>query len=171
MPHKNFRVLEVGPGTGVFTRRIVDRMQGQGSLDLCEINALFVERLKQYIQTEATFTALRSRIRIMQMDPRELPGEHQYDTIISGLPFNNFSPEEVFSFLQHFRKLLRPGGTLAFFEYIAIRRLQYPFCGRQRRHSLGRIAKLVKTYAGEYQIDQHLVALNVPPARVRILQF
>ena len=51
----------------------------------------------------------------------DLPADEPYDLIISGLPLNNFSVADVERILEVMHRLLRPGGTLSFFEYIAIR--------------------------------------------------
>ena len=47
------RILEVGPGTGAVTRRIVPRMAADDTLDLVEMNAEFVARLRQCFRDES----------------------------------------------------------------------------------------------------------------------
>ena len=166
-----FRVLEVGPGTGPFTAAAAKRMDGNGRLDLWEINPEFVTVLKGRLERERCFLKMGTRIRLHQGDVRELAGRQTYDAVLSGLPFNNFSPQEVRGFLEHFRKLLKPGGALAYFEYVAIRKLQAPFVSRERRQRLKGITQVVREFAAAHQVRQHIVPLNLPPARVRHLLF
>ena len=45
-------ILEVGPGTGAVTRRIVGGMNGGDRLDMVELNDSFVARLQERFQTE-----------------------------------------------------------------------------------------------------------------------
>jgi hypothetical protein len=78
---------------------------------------------------------------------------------------------EVRELLGHFRGLMKPHGTLTFFEYVGIRKLQAPFVGPQRRQHLKEVGRVVKEFAREYQFEDEIVTLNLPPARVRHLRF
>lgn len=166
-----FRVLEVGPGTGPFTREAAKRLSRSGHLDLYEISALFSEHLERLIQEDTTFKSMQGRVKVYCADVREVPAEPVYDAVISGLPFNNFTPAEVRQFLEHLSAVLKPGGTLTFFEYFAIRRLQLPFVSAHRRSNLREIGKVVKEFAKKHQFKQRIVPLNILPARVRHLRF
>lgn len=168
---EDYRVLEVGPGTGSFTTELAKRMGGHGHLELWEINPEFVARLQRRLDEEPRFRAQRSRIELIRGDVMQLPGRPTYDAIVSGLPFSNFTSEEVRGFLEHFRALLKPGGTLSYFEYAFMRRLQQPFCGQTRRTRLRGVARVVREFSRNYQINQRIVPINLPPARVRHLQF
>ena len=168
---EGFRVLEVGPGTGPVTREIVRRMDGRGHLELWEISAHFCEFLKAMTRREASFQRMGDRITVNQGDVREHRERHAYDAIISGLPFNCFSAEEVRGFLEHFRVLLKPGGTLSWFEYVGIRKLQAPFVSAQRRAQLRGIHEVTHEFARKHQYGQHIIPVNFPPARVRHLRF
>lgn len=168
---KHFRVLEVGPGTGPFTAALAKRMNGQGQLDLWEINPDFVAHLRRRIDSDAAFASMRHNIHLHQGDIRDLPAQPTFDAIVSGLPFNNFSAEEVRGFLEHFRSLLKLGGTLSYFEYVAIRRLQAPFVGKERRTRLKGISDVVETFSRAHQVKSIIVPINIPPARVRHLCF
>jgi phospholipid N-methyltransferase len=95
-----------------------------------------------------------------------LPQERPFDLIISGLPLNNFAVAEVEAILDIFARLIAPGGTLSFFEYIAIRRVKALVsgqAGRQRLRGIG--AALRRTLEGR-EIKRDWVWPNVPPAWV-----
>jgi phospholipid N-methyltransferase len=108
---------------------------------------------------------------VHQGDVRHLKEEHTYDAIISGLPFNCFTPGEVRGFIEHFRFLLKPGGTLTWFEYVGIRKLQAPFVSPARRAQLRAIHEVTHEFVGRHQFNEHIIPVNLPPARVRHLRF
>jgi phospholipid N-methyltransferase len=167
----SYRVLEVGPGTGPFTRAVAQRLALHGHLDLYEISAMFAEHLEESIAQDDCFKPLRGRVRVFCADVREVQAKPVYDAVISGLPFNNFTPAEVRQFLEHLSAVLKPNGTLTFFEYFGIRRLQTPFVSPKRRSNLREIRAVVKEFAKKHQFKENIVPLNLPPARVRHFRF
>ena len=166
-----FHVLEVGPGTGPFSAEIAAHMNGRGRLHIWEINSKFVEHLQERIDTEACFQLMRPNIELRLGNVLEHQAPKAYDAIVSGLPFNNFTPEDVRQFFEHFKMLLKPGGTLSFFEYVGVRPLQKPFVSKSRRERVQKIADVVDEYASAHQFEQQIVLVNMPPARVRHLRF
>ena len=166
-----FSVLEVGAGTGPFSAMIASRMNGRGRFHIYEINPKFMDHLKARIDREPCFQAMRPRIELHLGNVLEHQAPKTYDVIVSGLPFNNFTPEEVRTFFEHFRALAKPGGTLSFFEYVGVRPLQQPFVGKQRRTRVKQVAEVVEEFARAYQFDQEIVIVNMPPARIRHLRF
>ncbi len=116
------RILEVGPGTGAVTRRIIAAMRPGDTIDLVELNVSFVRKLEEHFQNDPHFRSVADRSRIINRPVQDLPVQQKYDLIVSGLPLNNFSVELVESILEKLTRLLKSGGTLSFFEYIAVRR-------------------------------------------------
>ncbi len=174
IPHPlpdEFRVLEVGPGTGPVTREIVRRMDGRGRLELWEVSADFCEFLKGLAAREPAFQKMSGRIAVNHGDVRNFKEPAACDAIISGLPFNCFTPDEVRGFIEHFKFLLKPGGTLTWFEYVGIRNLQAPFVSAARRSQLRNIHAVEHEFIRRHQFDEHVIAANLPPARVRHLRF
>ena len=167
----DYRVLEVGPGTGPFTKQVAKRLSLNGHFDLYEISDIFSEHLERLIRRDKALKRMGDRVNIYCADVLELPPKPIYDAVISGLPFNNFTPDQVRIFLEHFGAVLKPGGTLTFFEYFAIRRLQAPFVSQKRRSNLREIGKVVREFAKKHQFRQSIVPLNLLPARVRHLRF
>lgn len=165
------RVLEVGAGTGAFTCEIAKRLMHDGHLTVYEINPDFVHHLRNRMIKEPEFQALGKRVELVEGDILKLEQKQHFDAIVSGLPFNNFTPEEVHGFLEHFKSLLKPGGTLTFFEYFGIRPIQMPFVGKEKRTRLKAIAKVVNKFVKDHQFHQRVVPLNLPPARARHFRF
>ncbi len=160
------RILEVGPGTGAATRQIAAVMQPADRLDLVEVNAQFVRRLRELLRTDPRLAAAAERVRVLHSRIEDLPRAERYDLIVSGLPLNNFSVAEVDTILRGLGELARPGAVLSFFEYIAIRRMKAVAAGRAERERLGGIARLLQDLLRGREIRREAVWLNIPPAWV-----
>ena len=132
------RVLEVGPGTGAVTSHIVRALGPNDRLDLVELNDEFVRRLNERFAGEAPFCQAAGQCRVLHCPVEELPLGEPYDLIISGLPLNNFSVAAVEGLLAAMRGLLKPGGKLTFFEYIAIRQARALVSGTSERQAAAR---------------------------------
>jgi phospholipid N-methyltransferase len=164
------RILEVGPGTGSVTSQILRQLLPSDHLDLVELNSHFIDVLTGRFDKEWNFWRHREQVRLIHAPLENLPVEEQYDFIISGLPLNNFAPEQVRTIYQAFGKLLKPGGTLSYFEYVFIRHLKRPFSNQRERLRLYRVGRIVGEYIRDFQIRKQHVFVNVPPAMVRHLR-
>ncbi|OHB66068.1 MAG: hypothetical protein A2V70_04350 [Planctomycetes bacterium RBG_13_63_9] len=160
------RILEVGPGTGAVTSRIVPALTPEDQLDLVELNDSFVERLRDRFRNDPAFQPVADRVRVMHCRIEDLPGDDTYDLIISGLPLNNFSVVDVKRILARLTDLLKTGGTLSFFEYIAIRRARALLSGRAERARLRGIGQAMRAVLSKHEIRCDWIWPNVPPAWV-----
>lgn len=163
------RILEVGAGTGAVTRFISRAMGPDDRLDLVELNASFAQSLRTMLHDDPHYAKTADRIAVLETAIEEFPTDEPYEVIISGLPLNNFSAESVQSILDRLMKLLKPGGTLSFFEYIAIRRIKGLISRRDERHRLRDIGQVTDRLFAEHEIRRDPVLLNVPPAWVHHL--
>lgn len=160
------RILEVGPGTGAVTSQIVRRLGPEDQLDLVELNAEFVRRLDERFASEEPFRTAAPRARVLHCPVEELPHGTQYDLIISGLPLNNFAVADVERILEVMTRLLRAGGTLSFFEYIAIRPARALVSKAAERARLRGIGQAIERLLGSNEIRRDWIWPNVPPAWV-----
>jgi phospholipid N-methyltransferase len=165
------RILEVGPGTGAVTAEIVRQLRRGDQFDIVEINADFVAYLGQRFSEELDFRRRRGQSRIMHCPLQEVPDEHRYDFIISGLPLNNFSLDLVEDIYRSYERLLKPDGTLTCFEYVWIRVMKMPFVSVSERTRLLLLTQYLQAKIRRYQIGEEIVYLNVPPAVARHLRF
>jgi phospholipid N-methyltransferase len=165
------RILEVGPGTGSVTRAILRRLLPGDRLDAVEINARFIARLHERLELDWAYLRQRDRVHIIHAAVEDLPGEGLYDFIVSGLPLNNFPVDQVRKIFRCYVRLLKPGGTLTYYEYQLIRSLKTPFVNRRERRRLYRIGRVVGDYIRNYQIRRQRIFINMPPATVRHLRF
>jgi phospholipid N-methyltransferase len=165
------RILEVGAGTGAVTGEILKHVTDQDHLTLVELNARFVDVLRRRFQKEPAFSQVADRTSIVHAAVQEVQVDQPYDYIISGLPLNNFSKDQVRDIFQHLLSLLRPGGTLSFYEYLWIRRFKMLVSTRQERHRVREVGSLVKDYLKKYEVHCDTVFVNVPPALAHHLRW
>jgi phosphatidylethanolamine/phosphatidyl-N-methylethanolamine N-methyltransferase len=170
-PRSACRILEVGPGTGSVTCEIARRMREGDRLDAVEINPHFVGLLEQRLRKDRIFRRCRDQVEVIQAAVQDLLGEAVYDFIVSGLPLNNFPAHEVREIFATYNRLLKPGGTLTFYEYVFVRQLKTPFVDRRERRRLFRVGRVMREYIRDYQVRRERIFINVPPATVRHLRF
>jgi phospholipid N-methyltransferase len=138
-------VLELGPGTGVFTRALLARGMRAEDLTLIEKGAGFTELLR----------ARFPKARVLQMDATRLDRHHLFDgapvgAVVSGLPLLSMRPRQVLAILSGAFGVLRQGGAFYQFTY-------GPGCPIPKRF-LDRL-DLEATCVGR-------AYLNIPPAAV-----
>lgn len=164
--HGPQRVLEVGPGTGAVTGRIVASLGPEDRFDLVEWNARFVDRLRGRFETEPAWKAVADRVRVIHGPVQDLPREGAYRAIVSGLPLNNFAVADVEQIIEAFRGLLAPGGTLSFFEYVAVRPARALVSRRTDRQRLKGIGRALDALLSQHEFRRDCVWPNLPPAWV-----
>lgn len=164
------RILEVGPGTGSVTQQLLRHLLPDDRADLVELNGRFVALLQRRFDRDVEFRRHRPQVHLIHGAVEDLEGEGQYDFIISGLPFNNFPGAQVREIFQVYDRLLRPGGTLSYYEYALVRQLKTPFVDRRERRRLFRVGRIVSRYIRAYQVRRERIFVNVPPAIVRHLR-
>lgn len=160
------RILEVGPGTGAVTTTLVERMRDEDRLCLIEINQTFVTHLKTAFQERPPLRAKAHCVDVIHGRLEDLKDDGGYDLIVSGLPLNNFSTAAVEQILDGFGRLLKPGGVLSFFEYIAVRWVRTRIGPKRERERLRAISGLMQRTLDGREIQRDWVWPNVPPAWV-----
>jgi phospholipid N-methyltransferase len=158
------RVLEVGPGTGPFTERILKNLRDGDHFDIVELNPVFCDELERRLLVPHRRRKPRTVVALHQAPIQEAPLEGPYDLIVCGLPFNNFPPALVRSIFRRMMALLRDGGELAYFEYAGVRTLKAPLVGAGGRRQLKDIAKVGQSLRRKHRGKRELVLGNLPPA-------
>lgn len=142
-------VLELGPGTGVFTRALLARGIAEENLALIEFGKEFAAKLNADFPRAKTLCMDAARLRDI-----ELFGDSPAGAVISGLPLLSMSPRTVYSILKGAFGHLRVNGAFYQFTY-------GPRCPVSRP-LLDRLG-LKATYLGG-------TFANVPPAAVYRIQ-
>ncbi len=94
------RILEAGPGTGAVTGCIIDRMGKDDQLWMVELNPTFAAHMRRAFEDKPSFRDVASRCHLIEGRVQELGQEAHFDVVISGLPLNNFSSDDVRTILQ-----------------------------------------------------------------------
>jgi phosphatidylethanolamine/phosphatidyl-N-methylethanolamine N-methyltransferase len=145
-------VVELGPGTGCFTRAILDEIGPETLFLAVEVNPEFARHLR---------AELPSRVQVIN-DSIEHLAEHlsahgrpAADCILSGIPWAGFSGPLQERLLGAVASALRPGGRFATFAYIHAASLP----------SARRFRRLLEARYREVQTTP-VVWRNLPPAFV-----
>ena len=158
------RVLEVGPGTGPFTERILRGLRDGDHFDIVELNEAFCADLERRLLVPHRRRKPRTSVALHQAPIQEAPLEGPYDLIVCGLPFNNFSPTLVRSIFRRMMSLLREGGELAYFEYAGVRTIKAPLVGESGRKQLKGVKHVGESLRRRHKGKRELVLGNIPPA-------
>ncbi len=164
------RVLECGPGTGAFTDRIVRHLRPGDQFDLVELNEAFVDVLQKRFGSETHWQAVADLAEIHQLPLQDFGNEAPYDFIISGLPHVNFPPTVVETITDSYFRLLKPGGTLSYFEYLYIRPLKKIVAVGATREKIHAVDRILASHLQKYRLRRDTVLMNVPPAWVQHLR-
>ena len=137
-------VLELGPGTGVFTEALLSRGVRESDLTLIEYGSDFMRLLQTRFP----------RARVLWMDASWMASHDLFEeplgAVVSGLPLLNFAPKKVIAILAAAFGSLRAGGAFYQFTY----GMQCP------------ISKSVLDQLGLQATCMGRVLLNIPPASV-----
>lgn len=145
------RVVELGSGSGVLTRKIVDNLAPDADFFAMEINPVFVRETRKRCPEAPVYKDSAHHL-------NRYVSQHNWsgvDCIISGLPWSLFKPRFQEILLEEILENLNPGGEFLTFAYI---------------HGLflpsGRIYR--KKLPGKFSLVDHsrIVWKNAPPALV-----
>ncbi len=163
-PSSSRKILEVGPGTGTVTRAILAALQPTDQITLVEINPEFAAHLCARLRTEPDWQRVAERVTIRTEAIQDFAADDQFDVIVSGLPLNNFSIATVEAILAGLDRLAKPGATISFFEYIAIRHFKGIVSGRAERARLRGVAEALDGFLGKRELRCRAIVGNMPPA-------
>jgi phospholipid N-methyltransferase len=138
-------IVEFGPGTGVFTHRLLEKMSPDSKLLIFEINPAFHEELMT-IEDPRLVVINDSAEKIDHY--LTLHQQEKADYIVSSLPFAMIPDQVVDSILKHSFDVLSAKGKFIQFQY-----------------SLNALSKLKSIYA---KVKINFTFLNLPPAFVFI---
>jgi phospholipid N-methyltransferase len=145
------RAVELGPGTGVFTTALLERLGPSGRLLAIDREPAFVARLQERFPRVECVCASAAELPELASTRGLLP----VDVIISGLPFACLPAATTREILEGIQAALRPGGGFSTFQYVHAYRL--PTAAAFRR--------AISERMGSPPV-RRLVVKNLPPAYV-----
>jgi phospholipid N-methyltransferase len=109
------RVVELGPGTGVFTRELLARLPADGALLALDTNADFVQLLRRELSdprlrvVRASAEAVREQVAAQ--------GWEGADVVISGIPYSLLPRATTDAIVRASHRVLAPGGLFVAYQY------------------------------------------------------
>lgn len=164
-------VIEIGPGTGPVTEYIIPYLKPGDRFLLVEANPKFCDILTKSLNNRFCQALEGVEVCVKCAYLEDAEKEAGFDFAISGLPLNNFPLPVLRRILLSYRRILNPGGTLSYFEYLWIRTLKTRLRLASGNLWATRNSKLLDTFIRRHEISQKKVMLNIPPAMVRYFQF
>lgn len=163
-PDAALRVVEMGPGTGAVTRAIASAMGPGDRLDCYEINPRFAEYLRRAIAEAPEYATHGERIEIHCLPAQQATAETPVDVVICSVPLNNLTADLTSEIFDTGLRLLKPGGSFTYFEYLLLPRIRQLTASAQERARIDAV-KAIKQQLSEHVDSAQLVLLNLPPAR------
>ncbi len=163
------RVLEVGAGNGAVTRVLFAHLRPGDHLDAVEVNKEYVEDLTETL-AEAADGSPGTGYTIHTADVRDLAPETDYDLIVSGLPFANFTHEETRDILDFYMEHIAPRGHMSLYGYLFTRELKAVTASRASYTRQRLSQRLVDRFVRDHLVVSKRVWRNVPPAWVHHLR-
>ncbi len=161
--NKTIHVLEVGAGTGEFTRelgRFFENFEGDYKVDAVEIDRVYCDILqKQFADND--------RIAIHCADVMQWQTDEKYDVIITSVPFTNLTKEQVEGILNSYERLVKPGGIVSYVTLMLFPRLKPWFMWGKKKRKLVEKLNLVAAFVEKYKVETSKVWLNITPVYVQ----
>jgi phospholipid N-methyltransferase len=160
-------ILEVGPGTGPVTERILADMRESDTLTVCEINPRLLDALKKKLSSNPNYIKNRNRVSFFEGPIQNMPELIKYDTIVCAIPFTNLKVEVVEDIFNKLHRLCNPKTKITFFEYIGLRKIGRLASLKDRRDRLASIDVFFKKlYTQNFNKESENVWLNLTPIKV-----
>ncbi len=147
-------VVEYGPGTGVFTKHLLDSSsKSKTQVRVIEFSGDFVEFLTKRFPTNQ-FNIVIKQDRAANVKNIMASPEERVDVVISSLPFTFFPWDETEATIRATFDVLETGGI--FRTYLYVHTLPLP--------KIQRLLALLKDVFGN--VDSWICVANIPPAIV-----
>lgn len=138
-------IVEYGPGTGVFTEKLVEKKKPETKLLLLETNKEFCTQLREKYSTDENVIVIYGSAEHVDGYLKK-HGFHKADYVVSGLPFTSLPKNISESILQKTREIIGQEGVFITFQYTLIK---------------------IAFIAEYFDIIEHeRVLKNIPPAHV-----
>ena len=158
------QILEVGPGTGPFTRYILESLEPGDEFHIVEINEDFCDELERTLLGPFREANPECTVTLHRCPVEEAGISTQFDFIVCGLPFNNFPLATTRSIFRQLIRLLKPGAELVYFEYAGVRVMRSMVVGPKARSKIKLIGAHGTSMRRRFDGSRELVIANFPPA-------
>lgn len=153
-------ILEVGPGTGSFTDRIIKKLNPNDTLYLVEFDLGFCTLLRKKY-------AMHKNVKIIEGSITDFKPDVKFDHIVSGLPLNAFKSGFVTDVFNKFKEVSKEGTTLSYFEYKGLPQFKKIFLNKIDKENMNGILKQKDDFYRANRLRKENVWWNMTPAQVR----
>jgi phospholipid N-methyltransferase len=143
-PSRARYIVELGPGTGVFTQALLDALPAEGRILAVDTNAAFIEHLRKELRDRRLEAVHASAEQVDALVAQN--GWPKADAVVSGIPYSLLPRQVTLNILQASRRALRDEGVFVGYQYS---RMLRPF--------------LLQVFGN---VHYRSVMLNLPPAFV-----
>lgn len=102
-------VIELGPGTGVFTNQLLAAGISEASLVLVELNHTFAGKLRKKYPEATVINGAAEALPRLQL--------RKADAVVSGLPLLSMRDKQIETIVSGVFEVMQPGGVLVQFTY------------------------------------------------------
>lgn len=162
---KPYKILELGPGTGAITEKILEDMIPGDQFHTCEINPEFMIALKKRLLSLPTYQRHKERVEFLLCPAQEIPTECKYDLVVGCLPFLNFDLTTVIEIFEHIKKLSHEETIMTYFEYTGIRTT-----GRYLSKRLRAVNDYLAEVYNNHRVAHKRVLFNLFPMNIHYLK-
>ncbi|MEB2301718.1 methyltransferase domain-containing protein [Lysinibacillus xylanilyticus] len=113
-------IVELGPGTGSFTKELVRRKEQSTKLILIENNEVFCDKLREQFEHEPSIIVIHGSAENLCIYMSAL-NIKKIDYVVSGLPFTSLNPAISSRILQNVKECLEDGEFITF-QYSLIKK-------------------------------------------------
>lgn len=142
-------IVELGPGTGVFTEYIIKKKKNSAKFFVVELNPELYNIIKNKYPTIKVYNESAANLELLKKKEKL---EH-IESIISGLPWASFPENLQIAILEAIYASLKPNGIFTTFSYIQ---------GALLPRAI-KFRKLLKKYFSKVELSK-VVWRNIPPA-------
>ncbi|HKJ45035.1 MAG TPA: rRNA adenine N-6-methyltransferase family protein [Balneolales bacterium] len=141
-------ILEIGPGTGAFTKRIIKNLGPKDHFDIVEINKHFFDIIEKKYGTPFN-------VKIHNQNFLNFDSNYRYDYIFSSIPYESLPKGESRKIWKKKLEYCKQGTYITYYKYLNFKKFR---------------CKYEKDLVSKYCCDEKLVLLNLPPAKLFTLE-
>ncbi len=141
-------VLELGPGTGIFTERILPNLRKGDHFDVVELNSYFYKILHRRFR-------FNGEVQLHHNDFLKFQPDRKYDFVLSSLPYEQIPTLVTRKMWERKLSFCKPGSFIIYYKYVNFNHFR---------------SRFEKQLVRDYCHDEKIVFLNMPPARLFTLK-
>jgi phospholipid N-methyltransferase len=160
------RFLEVGPGTGVVTELLVEKLGKNDTLDIVEIEDGFYELIREKFRGDSRVHVYHQDI--VKFSPHDSEGKPlKYDAIVTGVPLNGLPTVDLLAaILGAYERLAKVGAPISEVEYVGTATIGNLFRGQEFK----KVSKTKDAFFEYHKSWSEIEFWNIPvPARINYL--